>query len=98
MKYSAYETVIVETFREYGAQTNTTIRVRPLPGQGYSADIRVECSREMRNSHPIGTIFEVRAKLTDREGGPDFLYSNFNWPYKVVTQEEARKIIGHETS
>lgn len=64
--------------------------------------MKVECSSKMRDSQPAGTLFHIHAKITDREGGPDFLYTSFRWTYEIVTPERAMQIIaarkqGHET-
>lgn len=50
----------------------------------------------MRNQHPVGTIFVVRAKITSREGGPDFVYTSWQWPYKVVQLADAMNLIASE--
>lgn len=55
--------------------------------------MKVECSSKMRDSRPAGTLFHIHAKITDREGGPDFLYTSFRWPYEVVSPERAKQII-----
>jgi hypothetical protein len=47
----------------------------------------------MRNGHPLGTVFIVQAQVTDREGGPAFLYTHFSWPYRVVARAEAEALI-----
>lgn len=47
--------------------------------------MKVECSARMRNGHPVGTRFRIKAKVTDREGGTDFLYTHYKWPYQVVS-------------
>jgi hypothetical protein len=60
------------------------IHIRPCPGQGYPADLHVECSKKLSRNYPVGTRFRIRAKLTDREGSGDFLYSYFNWKYEVL--------------
>lgn len=88
-----YKYYAVETFRPGYEQSSASIRVRPLPGQGLSTETRVECSRQMRHNHPIGTIFKIQAKLTNREGGTPFLFSSHAWPYSVLTLNEAQIFI-----
>ena len=90
---SEYKYYAVETFRPGYEQSSASVRVRPLPGQGLSTDMRVECSRQMRKNHPIGTIFKIQAKITDREGGTSFLFSSHTWPYTVLTSEQAQDFI-----
>jgi hypothetical protein len=41
----------------------------------------------MRNSHPVGTFFELMGKLSDKEETP-FVYTNCNSKYRVLTAEE----------
>lgn len=82
--WSRYSQVIVETYSGRKPGKNSLIHVRPIPGQLYPTTMDVECSRDMRTKHPIGTKFLIWAKETDREGGKPFLYSRFDWPYTVV--------------
>lgn len=88
-----YSSFVVETYQAIGEQSSKSLRARPLPGQGVDTDMKVECSSKMRDSQPAGTLFHIHAKITDREGGPDFLYTSFRWPYEVVSPERAKKII-----
>jgi hypothetical protein len=90
---SEYKYYAVETFRNPSEQSSASVRVRPLPGQGLPTDMRVECSRKMRKSHALRTIFKIQAKITDREGGTTFLYSSHNWPYTVITFKESEEFI-----
>lgn len=60
------------------------IHIRPCPGQGYPIDMHVECSKKLSKDYPVGSKFKIRAKLTDREGGGDFLYSHFKWEIEVL--------------
>lgn len=84
-----YRTIAIESFRNPGEPSSASVRARPLPGQGLSTEIRVECSSKMRKNYPIGTIFIVQAQLIDKEGGAPFLYTHYNWPYTVVSRPEA---------
>lgn len=95
---SFYRNVIVETY--YGRNTTSSkgVRARPIDGQGLPASMNVECSSSMRKSHPVGTKFLISAKVTNKEGGPDFLYSHYNSPYQVVTNEESQKFIKSKNS
>jgi len=76
--------LIVETFFAGGEVTNTNIRVRPVEGQGFPTTMRVECSRAMRTSAPVGTRFRLQVKQITREGGTPFLYSNPRDPWEVA--------------
>lgn len=88
---SDYKKIYVETFRPRSHEpTDANIRVRPLPGQGYTTDMRVECSRKMRDDYPIGTVFEISCKLTNKEGGTDFLYAHYNSMFRVIDRRTLR--------
>ena len=88
-----YQHVVVETYRAIGEASGSDVRVRPLPGQQYPVDMHVECSKGMRKSHPIGTKFKIMAKVKNKEGGPDFLYSSYRWDYDVLSDDQAEKFI-----
>jgi len=88
-----YDYYIVKTYEYTGGGSSANVRVSPLPGQGISYKIKVECSRSMRKEHPIGTLFKLKARLTNREGGTPFLYSRHDWEYEVVSEDEAKKYI-----
>jgi hypothetical protein len=88
-----YQRVAIETYRNYGEPSSKSIRARPLPGQGFSRNLNVECSSKMRQAHPVGTVFIVQAQLTNREGGPPFLYTSWQWGYEVVDEDEANSRI-----
>lgn len=60
------------------------VHIRPCAGQGFSTDMHVECSKKLSRNYPVGTRFRIWAKLTDREGSGDFLYSYFGWKYEVL--------------
>lgn len=79
-KSGSYQVVIVESFRS----TNGSIRIRPVASEAFPPEMHVECSKSMRSDHPIGTRFRIRAKLTDREDGGEFLYTHYNWKYEVL--------------
>lgn len=89
-----YYNIAVETFiPEEPEPTAATIRVRPLEGQGVSTNLRVECSRSiMRNNFPIGTVFILEAKLTDRQGSK-FIYSYFGRAYAQIDRTIANTLI-----
>lgn len=81
----AYRMIIVESYRATrtgGLQGD--VHVRPVAGQGLPTDLHVECSRSLRRNYPVGTKFRIKAKLTDREGGGEYLYSHHGWKYDVV--------------
>lgn len=84
---------IVETFRNHGEASNAPLRVRPCEGQGLSTTIRVECSRSMREAYPTGQKFCIHTQWKQREGTPDWLYSNFRDPWQPVSNDEAERFI-----
>ena len=90
---SHYREIIIETLENHGEPAVERIRARPLPGQGFSPLMRVECSARMRESHPIGTKFKILARVKNRLGGKDFLYCHYSWDYEVVTDQEAKAFI-----
>ena len=81
---SHYRKVAIETFRNPGEPSSASIRARPLAGQGFSTSMRVECSSTMRKNYPVGSVFIVEAQIIDKEGGSQFLYTHYNWPFEVI--------------
>jgi hypothetical protein len=49
-------------------------------------------SASMRERHPIGTKLKVRAKIKDTVLDPH-LYTSWQWPYEVVSDQEATEFI-----
>jgi hypothetical protein len=45
----------------------------------------VECSKHLSQNYAVGTKFRIRAKLTDREGGGEYLYSYHGWKVEVLS-------------
>ena len=85
--------IIVETFYAPGEKSRSPIRVRPLAGQGFTTDMRVECSKEMRTAFPVGQPFCIYAKLISRLDSPDFLYSSYRDNWNPVSEDEAQVFI-----
>jgi len=85
--------IIVKTFYAPGEKSRSPIRVKPLADQGFSTDMRVECSREMRTAFPVGQLFCIYVKVTSRLNSPDFLYSSYRDPWNPVTKSEADDFI-----
>ena len=84
---------IVEAFKADDEKSRSPIRVRPVAGQGLSTTMRVECSKSMRTAYPIGQKFCINARITQRLGSPDFLYSNYRDEWNPISDEEAQKFI-----
>jgi hypothetical protein len=85
--------IIVETFLPHGEPSRSDVRVRPVAGQGFDPGMRVECSKSMRSSFPVGQLFRLRVILKSKAGGPSFLYSNHRDPWSPVSPQEATKFI-----
>ena len=78
-----YRHIVVESFRASLPGHLGNVLVRPIPEEGYRLGMLVECLRAMRK-YPVGTRFRIRAKLTDREGEGEYLYTSYRWPYQVL--------------
>lgn len=80
-----YIDVIVESYTPGDRSgLHGLVHVRPVAGGPYSTSLHVECSKKLSRDYPVGTKFQIKAKLTDREGGGEFLYSYYRWPFKVL--------------
>ena len=84
--------IAVETIRNDGELSTAARRVKPLPGQGAAESLRVECSKDMRDEYPLGSVFIIIARMCDRQG-TDFIFSSFKWPYKKISRVQAVKLI-----
>jgi hypothetical protein len=58
--------------------------VRPVAGEPVPPNLRVRFPKALRHEHPLGTHFRVYAKLTDREGGGEFVHTNHAWDVEVI--------------
>ncbi|MDO4897365.1 MAG: hypothetical protein Q3971_08390 [Moraxella sp.] len=82
---SEYKEVIVETYlasRALGDTGRSKVRVRPIVGQGIDTNLKVECSKKMREIHPVGTKFRLSLKTITPANNREFLYAHFNAPLK----------------
>jgi hypothetical protein len=79
-----YILMVVETYLESGSGLHGDLHVRPIAGQSVSPHLRVRFPKALRSAHPLGTRFLVYAKLTDREGGNDFVHTNHAWDVEVL--------------
>ena len=84
----SYRDIVIYTYPNAGEASGALVRARPFLGQGLDSCLRVERSKQMRNSYPIGTCFMVHARVTDREGTL-FGYTHYNWGFEVLTRTEA---------
>ncbi len=80
-----YRSIRVESYvPSHTSGLHGVVHVRPLPDQGIPTTLHVECSKDLVKNYPVGTVFEIKAKLTDREGKGNYLYSSYKWPFKVI--------------
>jgi hypothetical protein len=88
----AYREVAVES---YVASGGGALRLRPMAGQAFAPSLPVQASRTLTDpaQYPAGTRFLLNAKLTDRLGGPQFLYSYHGDPVTVLSAAAARKFL-----
>jgi hypothetical protein len=92
-----YRKIAIHTYQSSNEASSKSIRARPLPGQGIATTMHVECSSKMRNKYPVGTVFVIKAQITNREGGPDFVYTSWQWPYSTISLEDAQNKIASGT-
>ena len=76
--------IIVETFLNPGEPSSASYRVRPLPGQSYPPTMRVQCSRAMRYSAPLGARFRLWVNLVVPENNTSFLRHVNSDPWDLV--------------
>ncbi len=82
-----YQYVLVESYKPNSTSgLHGDVHIRPCAGQAYPTTLQVECSKDLVRNYPVGTKFKIKAKLTDRLGSGDFLYSYFGWKYEVVSK------------
>jgi len=89
---SHYRQIVIETYGGPRDSSTGAPPARPVAGQKLDTNMKVECSSSMRKSQPIGTMFLIKAKLTEVYGVP-FLYSSYRWSWKMVSAEEAAEHI-----
>jgi hypothetical protein len=88
----AYREVAVESFFDARGRR---LRIRPMAGQAYATSMRVQCARALsdESTYPAGTRFLINAKLTDRNGGPPFLYAYHGDPVRVLSDREVESFL-----
>lgn len=81
-----YELVEVESYLPLSTSgLHGKVHIRPVEGGRYPSDLQVECSKGLSRNYPVGSRFRIRAKLTDRLGGGQYLYSSWQWDYEVIS-------------
>jgi hypothetical protein len=88
----AYREVAVESV--FDARSGQ-LRIRPMAGQAFAPSLPVHCSRALSDParYPPGTRFLLSAKLTDRKGGPQFLFAYHGDPVVVLTKAAAKSFL-----
>lgn len=81
-----HQSVEIESFQD-SEGSGGRILLRPLVGQKFSADLRLEGNRSLTVDYPVGTRFKVQAALTNRPGG-DYLYTHWQWDMKVLSRPD----------
>ncbi|MES2760262.1 MAG: hypothetical protein V4693_23035 [Pseudomonadota bacterium] len=88
----AYREVAVESVID---PRSGALKIRPMAGQAFAPTLPVQCSRRLADAslYPAGTRFLLNAKLTDRQGGPPFLYAYHGDPVVVLSNAAAKKFL-----
>ncbi|GJI94743.1 hypothetical protein [Duganella vulcania] len=84
----AYRQVAVHSVERAGR-----VAIHPVPGQAFSPELHVQCSRRMCDDYPLGTCFLLDAKLTDRLGGTPYLYAWHGDEIKVLSASETKAFL-----
>jgi len=85
--------VVVETFLNKGEPSTAKRRVRALEGQGIAPNIRVQCSRGMREEFRLGQRFLLEVNWLNRETSDAFLSANYRDKPQPLSDEEALRYI-----
>jgi hypothetical protein len=79
----AYKEIIAEIVDGQDSMGRPKLQVRPVAGQGLDTSLNIECSRRLRDAHPVGTKVQLQVQLTSMQGAP-FLYSYHGWPVVIL--------------
>jgi hypothetical protein len=79
-----YYRIVVETFIKSGSGLHGDVHVRPVKGERFPQSLHVRFPKALRHAYPIGTRFRIYAKVTDREGGNEFVHTHHNWDVEVL--------------
>jgi hypothetical protein len=85
-----YHLVWVESYRpDRRSGLHGEIHIRPTADSGFPTHLHVRCSKSLSRDYEPGTRFQIRAKLTDRESGGEFLHSDHRWaPLAIVRPDK----------
>ena len=87
----AYREVAVESYLD----GRGVLRLRPMAGQAFAPSLPVHAARALTDplTYPPGSRFLLNAKLSDRLGGPQFLYSYHGDPVTLLSAAAARRFL-----
>jgi hypothetical protein len=77
--------VIVEVFPNPGEPSKAQYRVRPVEGQIFPTNMRVQCSQAMRQAFPLGSRFRLPVELVENKTGGRFLREVGKEPWTVLS-------------
>ena len=92
-KMSAYREYVIETYLNSGEPSGSSVRARPMAGQGIPVTWKVDCSKSMRRTHPVGTKFLLLGRPAGGHLEAEFLYCNPRADYEVLSENEAIQFI-----
>ena len=84
MPWEHHNRIIVESYSARQPGCKSEVRIRPIGGQMYPPEMKVQWSQKLRTAHPTGTKFRIWVKESDIKGGNSFLQSPWQWPYEIV--------------
>ena len=89
-----YQEIIVKTYINRGGESShNEVRCTPLPGQGYSEDVKVQCSVQMREKVGANKLILLSPRERHFASGNICLFAPQNANYNVLTEKEANKHI-----
>lgn len=87
-----YRYVVIEVISAPYEASSRKIRARPLSGQGYDENMRMECPTSIRHSENIGTLYKVRAKIKETNQKQQ-LYTSYHWVPEPISRRAATAFI-----
>ena len=92
MNDAEYRYVIIEVIDAPLEASRHRIRAKPLAGQGYDEDIRMECPTSIRHEENIDSLYKVWTKLKDTSQKPQ-LFTSYHWEPEPITRKAAKAFI-----
>lgn len=87
LPFEPYQKILVESYYpDNTSGLHGKVHIRPCSGQGIDTTMHVRCSKDLSNKYPVGTVFKITGKITDKEGSRPFIHSHHNWEYEVITK------------